>query len=302
MKKRVDSFAVILVMFCLPLLASAQIPNSGFEIWTGDTLAGWWVNNVAPLYSTISKSATAHGGSYAVRGDVASFSTQTVQPIIQTGVDARGFPYSQRPASFTGYYQFSPAASSGDRFGVNVVLYKGGVDGTPVGVAALALSTMVSSYTQFTAPFVYQTNDTPDTCVIQFQIVGPTAQQSAPTLGSYFLLDDIAFTGVSGVVGGITTTPTAFQLNQNYPNPFNPTTNVSFTVPSGGKATLAVFNLLGQKVSTLFDGPASPGRIYRAMFNASGLPSGIYFSRLAFAASGSSSRYMVLMRKMTLIK
>ncbi len=303
MKKRITFFAGIFSLLCSPGLSFGQIPNAGFENWTGDTLTGWWSNNVAPLYATISKTTTAHGGTYAVRGVVVSLYTQTIQPALQSGVAGRGFSFTQRPTTFTGYYEFSPAGTSGDRFAANVVLYKGGTVGTQVGVAAVALSTAVSSYTQFTATFNYLTSDTPDTCVIQFQIVGPgTGAQASPTVGSYFLLDDIAFTGVSGVADQRLSAPTVFQLDQNYPNPFNPATNISFTVPSDGKAKLTVLNLLGQEVGNLFEGSVSSGRTYKSIFNASDLPSGVYFSRLDFQSSGSSASSMKLMRKMTLIK
>lgn len=296
MKKRLAVFTRILGLLCLPTLTFGQIPNAGFENWTSDTLTGWWSNNVAPLYSTISKTTTAHSGSYGVRGDVVLLYTQPMQPALQSGADARGFAYSQRPSSFTGYYEFFPATSSGDRFAVNVVLYKGGTAGTQVGVAAAALPTPASSYTQFTATFSYLTSDVPDTCVIQFQIVGPgTGAQATPTVGSYFLLDDIAFNGVSGITERSTSRPTVFQLNQNYPNPFNPTTNISFSVPADGKAVLRVFNVLGQEVASIFDGKVQAGKLYRATFNATNLSSGVYFARLDYGDKQ-------LMRKMTLLK
>jgi hypothetical protein len=282
---------ILALLSCITVSAFGQIPNAGFENWSGDTLTGWWSNNVAPLYSTISSSATAHGGSHAVRGNVVAFYTQAMQPIIQSGTDARGFPCSQRPTSFTGYYEFFPVASSGDRFGVNVALYKGGLDGTPVALAAAALSTPVSSYTQFTATFNYLTSDVPDTCVIQLQIVGPgTGQQATPAVGSYFLLDDIAFTGASGVADKRVSVPAVFQLHQNYPNPFNPTTNIAFSVPGDGRATLTISNLLGQRVAGIYDGAVSAGKTYRMTFNGLNLPSGIYFSRLQFLPEGSNGQ------------
>jgi hypothetical protein len=303
MKRTLTVFVAVLVFLCLPRSSYGQIPNAGFEHWTGDTLDGWWINNVPPLYTAVTQSTSAHSGSSAIRGDVVTFSTTVAAPIIQSGAEGRGFAYTQRPSSFTGYYKFFPAAGSGDRFGINVGLYKGGVDGTHVGIAAAVQPDTASSYTQFTASFNYSTSDTPDTCVIQFQIVGPgTGTDATPHVGSYFLLDDIAFTGVSGIADRKVSSPTVFQLDQNYPNPFNPSTDISFTVPSEGKATLTVYNLLGQQVGTLFEGPVSSGRMYRALFNASELPSGVYFSRLDFIPSGSSSSAMQLMRKMILIK
>jgi hypothetical protein len=303
MRKVLTTLAGFVILFCLTGLSYGQIPNAGFEKWTNDSLDGWWINNVAPLYTTVTQSTNAHSGSIAIRGEVIAFYTTVAPPTIQSGVNGRGFAYSQRPSSFTGYYKFFPAAGSGDRFGVNVGLYKGGVDGTHVGIAAVVQPDTVLSYTQFAAQFNYSTSDTPDTCVIQFQIVGPgTGTDATPHVGSYFLLDDIAFTGVSGIVDRKVSSPTVFQLNQNYPNPFNPSTNIIFTVPSEGKATLTVFNLLGQKVGTLFDGTVSSGRMYRVLFDGSNLPSGVYFSRLDFMSTGTSSSAMELMRKMTLIK
>ncbi|MEK9139024.1 MAG: hypothetical protein AAB393_18045, partial [Bacteroidota bacterium] len=50
--------------------------------------------------------------------------------------------------------------------------------------------------------------------------------------------------------------PTEFALFQNYPNPFNPSTNIGFTVPQSGFATMKVYNVLGQEVATLFEGNA----------------------------------------------
>jgi len=50
--------------------------------------------------------------------------------------------------------------------------------------------------------------------------------------------------------------PTEFSLGQNYPNPFNPVTNISFSVPQSMTATIEVYNILGKKVRTVFDGMA----------------------------------------------
>ncbi len=47
--------------------------------------------------------------------------------------------------------------------------------------------------------------------------------------------------------------PKQFSLYQNYPNPFNPSTTIRFDLPAGGKVTIAVYNILGQKVRTLAD-------------------------------------------------
>jgi sugar lactone lactonase YvrE len=70
-----------------------------------------------------------------------------------------------------------------------------------------------------------------------------------------------------------------FQLEQNYPNPFNPTTNIRFQIADRGFATLKVFNVLGNEIETLVNKELEEGE-YKFTFDASGIPSGIYFYQL----------------------
>ena len=83
-------------------------------------------------------------------------------------------------------------------------------------------------------------------------------------------------------------------MSQNYPNPFNPSTNIQFTVPADGRATLKVYNAIGQLVATLFDGVAKAGQYNQATFDASRFASGIYFSRLEFDGKMQIKKMMVL--------
>jgi lysophospholipase L1-like esterase len=50
-----------------------------------------------------------------------------------------------------------------------------------------------------------------------------------------------------------------FQLNYNYPNPFNPGTTISFTIPYNTVVNLSVYNILGEKVTELYNDEMSPG-------------------------------------------
>jgi hypothetical protein len=87
--------------------------------------------------------------------------------------------------------------------------------------------------------------------------------------------------------------PGAFVLAQNYPNPFNPTTTIEFTVPQSGRATMKVYNVLGQEVATLFEGNAEAGRINTVRFNASNLPSGLYFYTLKSTCASDTKRMLL---------
>lgn len=95
--------------------------------------------------------------------------------------------------------------------------------------------------------------------------------------------------------------PSSFSLSQNYPNPFNPNTVIEFYNPESKpvKATLEVFNILGQRTRLLFNGPAAPGmnRIEWDGRDDSGDPvaTGIYFYRMK-TDTESMTRKMVLLK------
>ena len=68
-----------------------------------------------------------------------------------------------------------------------------------------------------------------------------------------------------------------------YPNPFNPTTTLSFGLATTQSATVELFNALGQRVQTLFQGTARSGERQTIQVNVGGLPSGTYIARLVTA-------------------
>jgi len=70
-----------------------------------------------------------------------------------------------------------------------------------------------------------------------------------------------------------------YTLGQNYPNPFNPSTTITFGVPVKANVILKVFNSLGEEISQLVNGEKPAGK-YEVLFNASNLPSGVYFYQL----------------------
>ncbi len=73
--------------------------------------------------------------------------------------------------------------------------------------------------------------------------------------------------------------PSGYYLNQNFPNPFNPATVITFGVPEASQIQLEVYNMLGQKIDTLFDGWVRAGS-HTVQFDASSLSSGIYVYKL----------------------
>jgi hypothetical protein len=78
--------------------------------------------------------------------------------------------------------------------------------------------------------------------------------------------------------------PKSFALFQNQPNPFNPETKISYYLPRACQLRLTIYNVLGQRVRTLFDGHQDAG-IQTLLWDGRDddgvqLSSGIYFYRL----------------------
>ena len=91
--------------------------------------------------------------------------------------------------------------------------------------------------------------------------------------------------------------PKDFSLDQNYPNPFNPMTMIRYEIPDAGShyiVTLQVYDLLGREVATLVN-EHKPAGSYSVQWNASNLPSGIYFYRLQ-AGTYTETKKLVLMK------
>ncbi|MBI4547593.1 MAG: T9SS type A sorting domain-containing protein [Ignavibacteriae bacterium] len=87
--------------------------------------------------------------------------------------------------------------------------------------------------------------------------------------------------------------PEQFALEQNYPNPFNPATVIRYSLPVNSFVTLQVYNVLGQEVATLVNEKREAGR-YEVRWNASGLPSGVYYYRLRTPTFSKVHKMMLL--------
>jgi uncharacterized lipoprotein YddW (UPF0748 family) len=88
--------------------------------------------------------------------------------------------------------------------------------------------------------------------------------------------------------------PAGYRLNQNYPNPFNPVTAVNFQTAKEGLVVLKIYNCLGKEVSTLLNEDLSAGS-HKVSFDASGLPSGIYFYRI-ISGNFTAVKKMILLK------
>ena len=85
-----------------------------------------------------------------------------------------------------------------------------------------------------------------------------------------------------------------FDLFQNYPNPFNPSTKIKFSIPEKSYVTLKIYNSIGTEIETLLD-EDKPAGSYDINWNATNLPSGIYFYKIQ-AGDFTKTNKMVLIK------
>jgi hypothetical protein len=92
--------------------------------------------------------------------------------------------------------------------------------------------------------------------------------------------------------------PKEFALLQNYPNPFNPTTRFTVELPKDADVQLIVYNLLGQKITTLLN-ETKPAGYHTITWNGSNddgasVPSGIYFVKMVSEKFSSVKKLMLI--------
>lgn len=92
-------------------------------------------------------------------------------------------------------------------------------------------------------------------------------------------INAIAITGATSVANEDFATdelPGTHKLSSAYPNPFNPQTQFSLSVAQTQQVEINVFNLLGQRVKSLYTGTMMAKQEQTFAFDAASLPSGIY--------------------------
>ncbi len=114
-----------------------------------------------------------------------------------------------------------------------------------------------------------------------------------PTESAFFYQMHAVIDAGTAVGDVPTELPAMWNLAQNYPNPFNPTTEISYSVPRAEQMTLKIFNVVGQEIATLVNGVVDAG-VHTAVFDASQLPSGVYFYKLESASFTAAHKMLLL--------
>lgn len=102
----------------------------------------------------------------------------------------------------------------------------------------------------------------------------------------------VSATEIKTDIAGI---PNKYALYQNYPNPFNSKTVISYQLPVVSEVELSIYNLLGQKVTTLVSERQPAGK-YKVQWPAGIFISGIYYYRLLTDNGFASIKKMILLK------
>jgi hypothetical protein len=113
------------------------------------------------------------------------------------------------------------------------------------------------------------------------------------SIKSYYCADEIMKPSVD-----FASTPPSYQLHANYPNPFNPETTIEYSLTDPEHVRIDIYNILGNRVSTLVDEVKAPGN-HEVMWNGtdengSRVASGIYFYNMKAGAFNETRRMVML--------
>ncbi len=89
--------------------------------------------------------------------------------------------------------------------------------------------------------------------------------------------------------------PRDYALDAPYPNPFNSETVIRYALPRSERINLSVFNVLGQRMSTMVQGMQEAG-YHTLTLDANGWPSGVYFVQLKTAGGFASAQKVMLIK------
>jgi len=255
--------------------AIAQIPNASFENWTHTATSGtggtmgydqpnsWGTPNAyVATYDSVYMCKKGTGGAPGGGSYYLQLTAKTITvlgfPITVPGAAVAGninvagttisvsggFPYTSRPATLTGYWQY--AASGSDQGYVAVFLSKWNtalnrrdtVSFTNYPLPAPA----VSSWTAFSIPLTYQKGSIPDTAMVLLS----SSNLNSAVAGSTLSVDTLAFAG--NVPSGVVTVVNDHAATSVYPNPASDHATIYYYSLLSGDLQVTLTDVAGKNV------------------------------------------------------
>jgi hypothetical protein len=201
----------VLAVFCAGgLLFAQQIPNAGFETWSGGKPVSWDASNESvygTAFTTVTRDQTTpYSGGSAVKIETLTKTVLLVQQVTlpglitlgeftldvanETATVTGGIPFPYRPAKLKGWYKAQPGSGDRGMIGAGFSKLYGGVRDT-IGYAELFFTTTVTTWTPFEVDIVWDNQDIPDSVNIVAS-ASDLVTESFVT-GSKLWLDDLYF-------------------------------------------------------------------------------------------------------------
>ncbi|MBS1647907.1 MAG: T9SS type A sorting domain-containing protein [Bacteroidetes bacterium] len=244
----------------ITVTASAQIPNGGFESWT---LVGGayqnpnnWDNlnaftNAMGVYTCTMGTPGNPGHAYLKLTSKTVSGMGVVPGIATTGTIntttlkvSGGFPFTQRPQSLMGNWQYMPFGSN-DTSMVAVYLTQWNSTSNTRDTVAFAvqnLTGMVMSWAAFTINLTYKNGNNPDTAQIIL-----ASSKSTPSANSYLYIDNLSF---AGSVSGIKTNNPSTVKVRIFPNPATDKVVLTAHESVFSDTKIELFDILGKQVKS----------------------------------------------------
>jgi hypothetical protein len=114
----------------------------------------------------------------------------------------------------------------------------------------------------------------------------------------YYWLQATGSVGSSRIVAqdiasSVSDAPGVFAVSPAHPNPFNPSTAITYRLPVISPVVVSIFTSTGQKILESREGTVHAGS-HTYVWNASGMPSGLYFFTVRAGAYAGSGKMLLL--------
>jgi hypothetical protein len=199
--------STLLVAFSFSI-ATAQIPNGGFEQWVdqGGYLdpVGWRTYNDAVPGATVifvERGSPGPVGNYhaVLTSRLVPGSSIPIQGWVSAGVSGTnaGFPYASRSAALTGLWQYGIQPTDSGQVVAAFSKWNTLTSSTElIGFGSLEVTGDLTEWQSFSVPIEYFSSETPDTA---FVWIAASIDFTAPVAGSFMKIDDLAFVGSVGM-------------------------------------------------------------------------------------------------------
>jgi hypothetical protein len=156
---------------------------------------------------TTAPTSDAHSGELAARLETVQWGDFLISGLLSSGEFVfeepfikQGRPFSDKPSKFKGWYKYTPV--QGDSAGIGAILTRYNTSTQQkdtIADAVIAVSSNITSYTEFVIDFEYTIPDlTPDTIIVVFTSSGDASNLQGQD-GSVLIIDDIILEYATGL-------------------------------------------------------------------------------------------------------